>query len=205
LSNLADQKLLNRLAGVSGGALAISSAHIFASNAARDTYFAAHVAEKTTGVFIAVGAGFQQWDGTAWQDKTAVVQGLPGIGTAGAPGSVWRTGSGAPANSLGIDGDFYINTATSDVYQRAASVYGVVLNIKGAPATPGAAGSITPITATTYNGSGQLVSYTQGGVVHTITYSTINGTSIPVSDAGGGVTRTFHWKNTTPPQFDFES
>lgn len=53
-------------------------------------------------------------------------------GDKGETGSVWRSGSGAPSNSLGDDGDFYIDTATADVYQKASGTYSVVINIMGA-------------------------------------------------------------------------
>jgi hypothetical protein len=48
-------------------------------------------------------------------------------------GALWRVGSGVPSNSLGIDGDFYLDTATSDVYSKASGVYTLVANIKGEP------------------------------------------------------------------------
>jgi hypothetical protein len=65
--------------------------------------------------------------------------GLQGpAGPAGASGSVWRTGVGAPLNTLGVNGDYYLNTSTSDVHFKAAGVYSVTVNIKGAvgPAGP---------------------------------------------------------------------
>ena len=65
-------------------------------------------------------------------------------GPPGAPGSVWRNGSGAPANSLGANGDYYLNDDTDDVYLRASSIYSIVANIKGAAGTPGAAGPVGP-------------------------------------------------------------
>ena len=53
-------------------------------------------------------------------------------GTNGTPGAVWRNGSGAPSAGLGIDGDYYLNTANSDVYFKASGAYSVITNIKGA-------------------------------------------------------------------------
>jgi len=70
--------------------------------------------------------------------------GEPGVD--GAPGSVWRNGDGPPSDSLGIDGDYYLNDATGDVYLRASGSYSVVANIegpkgdKGDPGEPGADG-----------------------------------------------------------------
>lgn len=61
-------------------------------------------------------------------------------GTNGAPGSVWREGSGAPANTLGINGDYYLDGSTGDVYLKTAGVYAVACNIKGATGATGPAG-----------------------------------------------------------------
>ena len=60
-------------------------------------------------------------------------------GAAGTPGSIWREGSAAPATTLGVDGDFYLNGATGDVYLRASGAYSPVANIKGSPGPAGVA------------------------------------------------------------------
>jgi hypothetical protein len=52
-------------------------------------------------------------------------------GPAGAPGSVWRRGSGEPANSLGVDGDFYLDTDTEAIYVRVAGGYVFVADLAG--------------------------------------------------------------------------
>ena len=41
-------------------------------------------------------------------------------GANGAPGSTWYNGTGAPNNALGIDGDYYIDNATQNVYHKVA-------------------------------------------------------------------------------------
>jgi hypothetical protein len=61
-------------------------------------------------------------------------------GTNGTDGSVWRNGSGAPSNSLGVNGDYYLNTANGDVYLKATGTYSVVTNIKGADGADGTNG-----------------------------------------------------------------
>lgn len=58
-------------------------------------------------------------------------------GADGAPGSVWRDGSGVPSNGLGINGDYYLDTATGDVYEKIAGAYALQGNIKGAPGDSG--------------------------------------------------------------------
>jgi len=59
---------------------------------------------------------------------------LGGIaGANGVNGSTWRDGSGVPSNTLGVDGDYYLDTATGDVYMRSSGVYGLRGNIQGPP------------------------------------------------------------------------
>jgi len=65
-------------------------------------------------------------------------------GPAGTPGSVWRNGTGIPLNSLGVNGDYYLNDVTGDVYLRAASIYSVVANIEGAAGATGPVGPAGP-------------------------------------------------------------
>lgn len=62
-------------------------------------------------------------------------------GTDGANGATWRSGAGVPSNALGVDGDFYLDTATSNVYKRAAGAYALDTNIKGAQGIQGEQGS----------------------------------------------------------------
>ena len=83
--------------------------------------------------------------------------GLPGsTGAAGAPGSSGATGVtgatgaagqtvlngiGAPASGLGVDGDFYIDTATDNLYgPKAGGVWGPPVSLVGAPGATGSAG-----------------------------------------------------------------
>lgn len=59
------------------------------------------------------------------------------LGLVRPPASTWRTGTGAPSNALGADGDQYLNTATGDVYSRANGTYSLSGNIKGADGADG--------------------------------------------------------------------
>jgi hypothetical protein len=54
-------------------------------------------------------------------------------GSNGTNGSVWRDGSGVPSNSLGANGDYYLDDSTGNVYLRSAGTYSIVANIKGLP------------------------------------------------------------------------
>lgn len=52
-------------------------------------------------------------------------------GSNGAVGSVWRNGSGTPSNSLGVDGDYYLDVDSGYVSKRIAGSYTTQGNIKG--------------------------------------------------------------------------
>ena len=71
----------------------------------------------------------------------AGADGANGADGADGLGSTWRSGSGAPENSTGADGDLYLNTANGDVYQRASGTYSVVVNIMGPAGATGPAGT----------------------------------------------------------------
>lgn len=87
-------------------------------------------------------------DAGAW----AVVGNLTGPpGAPGAPGSVWRSGAGAPANSLGANGDYYLRTSNGDAYQKSGGSYSIVTNLRGpegpastVPGPPGPSSSTFP-------------------------------------------------------------
>jgi hypothetical protein len=62
-----------------------------------------------------------------------MLRGAIGGGGSGTPGSQIRTGSGVPSDSLGINGDFWIDQDTGFWYQKASGAYGApFLNSKGA-------------------------------------------------------------------------
>ena len=57
-------------------------------------------------------------------------------------GSEWFTGSGAPAGATGVVGDFYLNTATGDYYEKTgASAWTLRGNLAGANGTNGTNGT----------------------------------------------------------------
>jgi hypothetical protein len=50
------------------------------------------------------------------------VQGVPGEnGSPGAPGSVWFSGTGSPSAGTGIVGDWYLDDANGDVYEKTGA------------------------------------------------------------------------------------
>jgi len=70
--------------------------------------------------------------------------GPPGSGGGGS-GSIWYEGAGVPSSGLGADGDFYLNTANGDVYQKAAGSWGAAVgNIAGPQGPQGPTGPTGP-------------------------------------------------------------
>ncbi len=59
-------------------------------------------------------------------------KGDPGSdGKDGEDGSLWLTGTSKPIDSLGKEGDMYLNTSNGDVYQKEESGWTLKMNIKG--------------------------------------------------------------------------
>lgn len=80
--------------------------------------------------------------GTVTQGASAAASITPGSpaqlnltlpqGNQGDPGNVLRSGAGIPSNSLGVDGDYYLDTNSGNLYQRVSGSYGApVTNLKG--------------------------------------------------------------------------
>lgn len=67
--------------------------------------------------------------------------GLVTITNTGGIGTVWRNSIGSPSNTVGNEGDYWLNDATGDVYQKVSGVYTIVANLKGAPGTNGTNGT----------------------------------------------------------------
>jgi hypothetical protein len=53
---------------------------------------------------------------------------------------VWRSGAGAPSNALGINGDFYLDNVTGNVYAKSGGEYAIVANIVGPSGPTGPTG-----------------------------------------------------------------
>ena len=63
------------------------------------------------------------------------------IGDEGTPGSQIYCGSGVPPNLLGIDGDYYLDIDTDNLYQKINGTWGIKTNLKGAIGAPGIDGN----------------------------------------------------------------
>ena len=63
-------------------------------------------------------------------------------GTDGANGKTVRSGSGAPAGGLGVDGDFYVNTAANTIYgPKTSGAWGSPTSLVGPTGATGPTGS----------------------------------------------------------------
>jgi hypothetical protein len=84
-------------------------------------------------------------------DRTGDIGATGAAGATGpaGPSTTWRNGTGAPSSGLGVDGDYYLDDATGDVYLKASGSYSIVANIKG----PAGAGSGT-VTSVATSGAG---------------------------------------------------
>jgi len=81
-----------------------------------------------------------------WNEWVRVLEGvLSGSISVTTSGTAWFTGSGAPSNAIGNDGDFYLNTSSADLYQKQSGSWGTpIMNLKGPQGDPGGSGTGTP-------------------------------------------------------------
>jgi hypothetical protein len=56
-------------------------------------------------------------------------------------GSTWTVGAGPPDDTVGNNGDFYLDSDTGDVYEKINDEYVVVANIEGPQGAQGAVGA----------------------------------------------------------------
>lgn len=77
------------------------------------------------------------FDGANGTNGTNGIDGAPGL-----PGSQILTGTNAPASGLGVNGDFYMNTANGDYYQKTAGAWVLMGNLTGPEGPPGPPASV---------------------------------------------------------------
>lgn len=103
------------------------------------------------------------------------------VGTTAPVGTTWYEGTGAPSGTLGVNGDFYLDTLTGDVYKRVSGSWSVVANLRGA------AGIASTTTAS---------AYTVGSISATVTVADgtifVAGANIAITDG----TNTVHARVT---------
>ena len=103
------------------------------------------IGNTDTGVSAQGPSGQDGKDGTDGQDGKDGADGQDGApgtpGQDGEDGTSLHTGSGIPSNSLGNDGDSYIDLSTWNFYVKANGVWTLSGNIKGAQGSPGSDGN----------------------------------------------------------------
>lgn len=62
-------------------------------------------------------------------------------GPAGQNGKTWYAGATAPASNLGVNGDFYLDSTTANVFEKTLGTWVVLLNIRGPKGDTGATGA----------------------------------------------------------------
>lgn len=90
-------------------------------------------------------------------------------GTAGAAGSVIYYGSGTPSLSVGIAGDYYMDTATGNFYSRSAGAWTLLLSLKGPTGATGPTGPTGSTGETGATGAPGSQWYSSSGVPSTST------------------------------------
>lgn len=79
---------------------------------------------------LAFGEVLEYENGFGWRRLDA--DGLAmGTGTTGANGSVIHNGSGAPSGGTGVDGDYYIDTASGDMYTKSGGSWSFLFTLSG--------------------------------------------------------------------------
>ena len=84
-------------------------------------------------------------------------------GATGADGKAVRSGTSAPSNGTGNDGDFYIDTSTNQIYgPKTSGAWGSATSLVGPQGATGATGSAGADGKTVLNGSGAPSNSTTG-------------------------------------------
>jgi len=84
----------------------------------------------------------------SWREPVDLRGAQGDTGDTGEIGLGWFFGTGAPSNDIGRDGEVYFRTSNSDVYGKAAGVWGVVASLVGPQGETGIAGptALLPVT-----------------------------------------------------------
>lgn len=163
-----------------GGGLAINPNHIFADSTARDAYFALHPTELVKGTFISVGTDYEEYDGVAFAEKTAIITGPAGLAGSIQVGTVTTLPAGSSATVVNM------GTTNSAIFD-----FGIPKGADGAGGGSATWGGITG-TLSAQTDLNSALSGKQATLVSGTNIKTINGTSvlgsgnIVISGGGGG-------------------
>jgi Collagen triple helix repeat (20 copies) len=140
-SNYGTQKSSVWLSGTGEPSSALGNNGDFYLNLANSDVY-----QEINGVWVKV-ANIRGAQGTTGATGAIGPQGPPGStgatgaqGSAGANGVTWWNGTGTPSSIMGSNGDFYLNLATSDVYNKISGTWTWVTNIRGSTGAQGPKG-----------------------------------------------------------------
>lgn len=108
------------------------------------------------------------------------VKGDPGA--TGTNGATWLTGTGAPPTSLGVNNDFYFDTSSGDVYNKASGAWVKVSNIRGATGLTGVKGD----TGQQGRPGATVTNYTNIGYVGMLSYAGSNIGNVAITAPANG-------------------
>ena len=167
---------------INNNVIVVQDKYVFADTSARDTYFSTHPTELVDNLYVYVTGVTSLYQykvaTTSWLDITPVIRGGTGAtgatgadGADGTDGKTWYNGNGVPSNSIGIEGDFYMDTTNSVYYVKGASTWGTGISLVGATGADGTDGhtwyygSGSPLEATGENGDFYLNTANSGYIV----------------------------------------
>jgi hypothetical protein len=105
----------------------------------------------------ATGDVYEKTGSTSWTLQANIKGPQGNTGAAGTPGEVWYSASGAPSTATGAVGDWYINTANGDYYEKTgAAAWTLRGNLTGPQGPPGTVGTLTFTGDVTGSGSGTI-------------------------------------------------
>jgi len=86
-------------------------------------------------------------------------------------GTTWFNGSGAPASTLGNNGNYYLDAATGNIYLKASGSWSIIYSptIAALPTTGGTMTGILAFSATPGYGSGDVVQFPNGWSIRNVT------------------------------------
>ena len=106
---------------------------------------------EDSGAYLGLLVDTTQADSTDVDDYTwSLIKGADG--TDGVDGKTWLSGVGAPSNSIGSDGDFYLRRSNSRIYQKASGTWSIIANLSGADGATWHSGSGAPANSLGSNG-----------------------------------------------------
>jgi hypothetical protein len=106
----------------------------------------------------------------AWPAGVSLIGPAGTNGTNGTNGNTVLYGTGAPGSGLGVNGNFYIDTAASELYgPKASGAWPAGVSLIGPAGPPGSGTNITASTATTTIAPTDYIGVSQGGTDKKIT------------------------------------